>query len=246
MSAELPRGVRRRMLARSFLIQGSWNYHTLIGTGFAFTLLPALRHLFSGDKESVRAAAIRHGELFNSHPFLATVAVGAVARLEGEGQDAALIRRFKGALRGSLGSLGDQLFWLTWRPVCALAGIALLLAGAPWWSAVAVFLVSFNALHLWVRSWGMRVGFESGFDVGKRLKAGWIARWLSAGAAAGALLAGFCLVLLLVRTSSGSAWWLIAAAAVPAGLVAGRRFRRLAWTALALFWTAGVTAGLIS
>ena len=37
-----PLSVSSRVLLRSLLVQGSWNYETLIGTGFAFTIVPVL------------------------------------------------------------------------------------------------------------------------------------------------------------------------------------------------------------
>ena len=143
------------VLLRSFAVQGSWNYETLIGTGFAFSLLPVLRKLYAGDEEALRAAIARHNSLFNSHPYLATIAMGAVARLEADGADPKTIDRFKIAMRGSLGSMGDQLVWCAWRPASALLGVLLLLAGATWWVAIAAFLVVYNAMHLGLRAWGL-------------------------------------------------------------------------------------------
>jgi hypothetical protein len=40
-----PRARLASAFLRSFLIQGSWNYHTMIGCGFAFAMLPGLRAL---------------------------------------------------------------------------------------------------------------------------------------------------------------------------------------------------------
>lgn len=169
MTSMIPKSVRNRMLLRSFAIQGSWNYETLIGSGFAFTVLPALRCLY-GRGADADAALKRHLELFNSHPYIATVAVGAVTRIEEDKVDPATISRFKVALRGSLGSIGDRLVWSTWRPMSALLGLALLMAGAAWWVAVSLFLVVYNVMHLMVRAVGLKVGLESGLEVGKRLK----------------------------------------------------------------------------
>ncbi len=101
----LSRRTRLALFLRSFSVQGSWNYQTLIGTGFAFLLLPALRRVYRGEEEALREAVARHSELFNSHPYLVTVAAGAVARLEEERTPPEVIRRFKSALRGCLGSL---------------------------------------------------------------------------------------------------------------------------------------------
>src|SRR5690606_34203883 len=150
----LPKSVALRVLLRSLTVQGSWNYETLIGTGFAFTVLPVLRYLHPTDTEAFRSALVRHTEIFNSHPYLATVAVGAVSRLESEGTDPVIIQRFKSALRGSLGSLGDQLVWMAWKPATMMVGLALVLAGTTWWLALGIFLALYNALHLGLRVWG--------------------------------------------------------------------------------------------
>jgi mannose PTS system EIID component len=165
-----PARVRIRMLLRSFAIQGSWNYETLIGTGFAYTLLPALRFVYGEGNDRLEAAVARHIELFNSHPYLATVAVGAVSRLEAEGAEPIVIQRFKTALRGSLGSLGDRLVWTTWRPMAVLLGLVLLLAGAAWWVAVVMFLLVYNAMHIGVRTLGLKLGAAGGLEVGRSLR----------------------------------------------------------------------------
>ena len=127
---------RLAIFARSLVIQGSWNYRTLIGGGFAFALLPLLRAIHRAEPERLREAVERHAVLFNSHPYLASIALGAVAVLEESREDPRLIERFKAALRGSLGTLGDQLVWAGWRPVCVLLALALLMDGAAWWVGV--------------------------------------------------------------------------------------------------------------
>ena len=37
------------MLLRSLVIQGVWNYRTMLGTGFAFALLPTLKRVYGDD-----------------------------------------------------------------------------------------------------------------------------------------------------------------------------------------------------
>jgi PTS system mannose-specific IID component len=88
------RRVRLRVLLRSFAIQGSWNYRTLLGTGFGFALLPALRAIYAGRPDALQEAVRRHTTLFNCHPYLAGVALGAVARLEDEGTPPETVERF--------------------------------------------------------------------------------------------------------------------------------------------------------
>jgi mannose/fructose/N-acetylgalactosamine-specific phosphotransferase system component IID len=237
--SELPPSVRRALLLRSFAVQGSWNYRTLIGTGFAFVLLPALRAVSGGDDARLRAALARHAELFNSHPYLVTVAAGAVARLEAEGAPSELVGRFKSALRGSLGSLGDRLVWLVWRPACSLLAVCLLLAGAAWWVAAAVFLVVYNALHLWLRSWALTLGLRDGLHVSRALRESPLQRIGDRAADAGALLGGLGAVLAFGGTGARGAEYLIGLAAVVAGILLGFRTRRVAAAVLAAALAAG-------
>lgn len=242
MSTPLPRSVRRAMLLRSFAVQGSWNYQTLIGTGLAYVLVPALRHVYGADPERLRRALARHTELFNAHPYLATVAAGAVARLEADGAPPETVARFKAAVRGSLGSIGDRLVWLMWRPACALLMVALLLAGAGWWVAVIAFLLAYNALHLWMRVWGLHAGLRDGVGVARALREAPFERLGERAADAGAVLAGFSAVLALgwggVRV--GWVYALVGAAALAAGIALGPRVRWVAALGLTALLVAGV------
>lgn len=240
----------RRAALRLLTLQASFNYETLHGTGFAYTLLPLLRRVHA-EPEALERAVARHAEVFNAHPYLASLAVGAVARLEAEGTDPTLIRRFKSALRSSLGALGDQLVWATWRPACGFAAVALLLLGVPWWVAVATFLVAYNGLHVRLRRWGLGEGLRLGLEVARALRSPAWDRWRQQAAHVGAGLAGFCLV---AAMSWRPSWWgapppaamplFVAAAAV--GTLWAERARRLAlglWLALAVtgFLWASVT-----
>jgi mannose/fructose/N-acetylgalactosamine-specific phosphotransferase system component IID len=56
----IPRSVIRRMFLRSFTIQGSWNYRTLQGSGFAFALMPVLRWVHGENTAALQAAVQRH------------------------------------------------------------------------------------------------------------------------------------------------------------------------------------------
>jgi PTS system mannose-specific IID component len=222
-------------------VQGSWNYQTLIGTGFAYMLLPALRHQLGDDPAALRSALARHAELFNSHPYLATLAAGAVARLEADHAGPELIKRFKDALRAPLGSIGDRLFWLAWRPTCALGAITLLLLGLPWWVAAAGFVAAYNAVHLYVRHWGLDAGLATGLQVGAALRDASLERWGNRAGSAGALLAGFATVLASARVERASFDLGVVIVAVGVGLLLRGWTRRLVWSVLAAGWFAGVT-----
>lgn len=159
---------------RSFAVQGSWNYRTMIGGGMAFTMLPLLRRIHAGDPVRLSESVARHQSAFNSHPYLAGLAAGALARAELDGESSASIERFRTALRGPLGTVGDRLIWAAWRPVCLLSAIAAFGLGVdPLWS-VALFLLTFNAGHIAIRVWGFRSGWREGLGVGKALHESWL------------------------------------------------------------------------
>ena len=230
MSGAVPARERLALFLRSFAVQGSWNYRTLIGAGLAFALLPTLRRLHEGDPERLRQAVARHSGLFNSHPYFASVAIGAVAALESQGEEPTVVERFKQALRGSLGTVGDRLFWAGWRPVVVLLALALLLTGAPGWAAVGGFLLVYNSVHLTTRIWGFRVGFAEGKRVGERLRRSSLEQADRSLEWAGPFLAGLLLPLVaaggLVGVALPSSWTVAAALGGLAGSLSGERLRK--------------------
>lgn len=151
---------------RLFAVQGSWNYETLLGNGIAFCMEPLLRSL---PPERYRAALARQSRYFNAHPYLASVAVGSLARAELNGDDPRRIERFRTALCGPLGSVGDQLVWAGWLPLCSLLGIAAFALGAGALTTVCIFLGVYNVGHVALRAWGLRVGLQRGMRVAPAL-----------------------------------------------------------------------------
>ena len=117
---------RIAIFVRLLAIQGAWNYESLLGNGIGFCVEPALRLLPGGvHSPAFKAALARESHYFNAHPYLASVAVGALARAELDGEPPERIERFRTALCGPLGSVGDRLVWAGWLPFCSLASLAI-------------------------------------------------------------------------------------------------------------------------
>jgi mannose/fructose/N-acetylgalactosamine-specific phosphotransferase system component IID len=156
-----------RVLMRSFYIQSTWNSERLLGLGFCFCLIPVARRLFN-NKEELIDFLQRHLDFFNSHPYMATFAMGAVANIEEQAhikkwEDKRPITIFKSRVIGPLGALGDTLFWQLVRPILGIVGIVLLsLIGA--WGSI-VYLVAYNFFHLIIRIKGLLDGYVKGFDI---------------------------------------------------------------------------------
>jgi PTS system mannose-specific IID component len=237
------------VMIRALAVQGSWNYETLTGTGFGFAILPALRAIFQ-DPEELEQAILRHEGPFNSHPYLAPLALGAVIRMEIDGEDPVVIDRFKSALRGPLGTLGDQLVWTGVRPVFLLFALALVLAGVVWWVAIAAFLLLYNAVHLGLMAWGFRVGLDEGRQVAERLRHTVISRVHPKLMAAGAFMAGIVIALVVTRGVAamgepGLHWTTLAMVAVAVGAAGGRKARRAGVAGAVTLAVFGLLAGVL-
>ena len=167
---DLPLRVKVAMYFRLLALQGSWNYETLNGTGVGFAMEPALRLLPEGvNGRAYREAPARESRYFNAHPYLAGVAVGALARAELDGVDPVRIERFRTALAGPLGSVGDRLVWASWLPFCSLVAIGIYGAGGSALGVVGTFLLLYNAGHFLLRAWGLRIGLSRGLNVATAL-----------------------------------------------------------------------------
>ncbi len=201
---QLPALARVAMLIRLFAVQASWNYEILIGNGIGFCVEPALRHLPGGvGGERYRDALARQSQYFNAHPYLASFAVGALARAELEGQPPQRIERFRTALCGPLGSVGDRLVWVGLLPTCSFAALLLFGLGASPLVCVGAFLLMYNAGHVALRMWGLQMGWQKGLAVAAALghpilRAGpdWLAR-------AGTFFAGAAIPLTVMRLVDG-------------------------------------------
>lgn len=237
----LPVRTRVAMFFRMLAIQGAWNYETLVGNGIGFCMEPALRQLPGGrEGEAYRAALARQAQYFNAHPYMAAVAVGALARAELEGVEPARIERFRTAMCGPLGSVGDRLVWASWLPLCALVALLAFALGAGAAASVLTFLIAYNAGHVALRIWGMNVGWREGLRVASALANPVLRHGPVHIARAGALVAGVTLPLLVERLVGGgrAAQGEVLAAVLVGGFLVTRRQGRVeAWK-----WSLGVLA----
>ena len=200
----LPAGTWLRMYLRLFAVQGAWNYETMLGNGIAFCTEPALRQLPGGVNGERYAQALgRHARYFNAHPYLAGIAVGALTRAELDDVPSTLIERFRTALGGPLGSVGDRLVWASWLPFCSLLALLAFGLGARPLTVVAIFLVIYNIGHLTLRAWGLRVGFQRGLRVADALAHPVLRRGPQVIGMAAALLAGVAIPLATTEVVGG-------------------------------------------
>ncbi len=195
---------RRAALWRLLAVQAAWTYERMAGIGVGHAAAPLLRQLYQDRSADERRAAVaRSAEYFNSHPYLAGVAVGAVVQAETEGVPGPAIVRLRVALSGPLGSLGDQLVWAGLVPL--LVGGTL--AALPWvgWPAILVAVLVYNLLRWRLTVWGLDLGLTHGTAVGAALRNSAVPRLAAGAQRAAAFAVGLALPI--------AAWWTVGASA---------------------------------
>lgn len=179
MTTELKKvtqGDLNKVVLRSNLFQGSWNFERMQALGWMFSISPVIKRLYPDPNSPERKDAIkRHLEFFNTQPFMAAPVLGVTVAMEeeranGKDIDDAAINGIKVGLMGPLAGVGDPIFWGTARPVFAALGAGLAITGSI--LGPLLFFVLFNALRLAVRYYGVVYGYRKGLDVVQDMSGG--------------------------------------------------------------------------
>jgi len=152
---------------RSFFIQAAWNYERMLSLGFCYCLIPIAKRLFDNE-DKVSEFLKRHLDFFNSHPYMANYALGAVANIEQQAiiknwDDSKPVEVFKKRVIGPLGAIGDTLFWQLLLPFLGVVGVVSLIFFKIW--GALVFLLIYNFFHISARIRGLTKSYQKGFDI---------------------------------------------------------------------------------
>ena len=147
---------------RSFFLQGSFSAKYRQNLGFAFCMEPVGRELWT-DIEDHKKFLKRHTEYFNGNPFMITLVLGAVAKMEErlcyqDGITEDDIQRFKRVAGQATGSAGDRLFWSNLRPFGIVLGLLLAVFYGLW--GVFIFLAVFNIPTLILKWHWLNAGYK--------------------------------------------------------------------------------------
>lgn len=165
---------RIRVMLRSQLLQGSWNYERMQNGGWAYSLIPAIKKLYP-NKDDRSAALKRHLEFFNTHPYIAAPILGVTLALEEERAngveiDDSAIQGVKVGMMGPLAGIGDPVFWFTVRPI--LGAIAASLATGGSIIAPLFFFVVWNIIRVAFLWYTQEFGYKQGSEITKDLSGG--------------------------------------------------------------------------
>ena len=194
---QLSKSDRKKVWWRSQFLQGSWNYERMQNLGWAYSLIPAIKKLYT-TKEDQAAALERHLEFFNTHPYVAAPIMGVTLALEEERAngveiDDAAIQGVKIGMMGPLAGIGDPVFWFTVRPILGALGASLAASGNI--VGPLLFFFGWNAIRMAFLWYTQELGYKSGKEITKDMSGG-ILKDITKGAS---ILGMFILAVLVQR-----------------------------------------------
>lgn len=165
---------RKKVWWRSQFLQASWNYERMQNLGWAYSLVPALKKLYT-KKEDQAAALKRHMEFFNTHPYVAAPILGVTLALEEERAngaeiDDAAIQGVKIGMMGPLAGIGDPVFWFTVRPILGSLGASLALSGNI--LGPIIFFLAWNLIRMAFLWYTQEIGYKAGSEITKDMSGG--------------------------------------------------------------------------
>ena len=171
---QLTKSDRQKVWWRSTFLQGSWNYERMQNLGWAYSLIPAIKRLYT-KKEDQAAALERHLEFFNTHPYVAAPILGVTLALEeekanGASIDDAAIQGVKIGMLGPLAGIGDPVFWFTVRPILGALGASLAASGNI--IGPLLFFVLWNAIRMAFLWYTQELGYKAGSEITKDMSGG--------------------------------------------------------------------------
>ena len=194
---QLSKSDRKKVWWRSQFLQGSWNYERMQNLGWAYSLIPAIKKLYT-TKEDQAAALERHLEFFNTHPYVAAPIMGVTLALEEERAngveiDDAAIQGVKIGMMGPLAGIGDPVFWFTVRPILGALGASLAASGNI--VGPLLFFFGWNAIRMAFLWYTQEFGYKAGSEITKDMSGG-ILKDITKGAS---ILGMFILAVLVQR-----------------------------------------------
>ena len=194
---QLSKSDRKKVWWRSQFLQGSWNYERMQNLGWAYSLITAIKKLYT-TKEDQAAALERNLEFFNTHPYVAAPIMGVTLALEEERAngveiDDAAIQGVKIGMMGPLAGIGDPVFWFTVRPILGALGASLAASGNL--VGPLLFFFGWNAIRMAFLWYTQEFGYKAGSEITKDMS-GCILKDITKGAS---ILGMFILAVLVQR-----------------------------------------------
>ncbi len=161
MSKKISKKTMNRVFKRwLFGVHTCWNYETMQGLGYGYSILPALEEIYDDDKEGLQDAVENNVQFFNTNATTGSLIVGASLALEEQGRTATeAVTAIKTGLMGPLAGVGDTLFVVLPNTVIGSIAAYMALEGNP----IGIFLwIAFNFLRLFCMKKFIDIGYTQG------------------------------------------------------------------------------------
>ena len=159
---------------RHQFLQGSWNYERMQNGGWCYSIIPAIKKLYSNKDDQI-AALKRHMEFYNTHPYVSAPVMGVTLALEEERANGAkindqAIQGVKVGMMGPLAGVGDPVFWFTLRPILGALGASLALSGNI--IGPLLFFFAWNIIRMAFIWYTQEFGYKVGTSIAQDLSGG--------------------------------------------------------------------------
>ena len=174
----LSKEARKKVWWRHQFLQGSWNYERMQNGGWAYSIIPAIKELYTEKEDQVEALK-RHLEFYNTHPYVSSPVMGVTLAMEEERAagthiDDAAIQGVKVGMMGPLAGVGDPVFWFTLRPILGALGASFALSGSI--VGPLLFFVLWNVIRMVFEWKTQEMGYKAGNEITKDLSGGLLGR----------------------------------------------------------------------
>ena len=171
---QLSKADRIKVWWRHQFLQGSWNYERMQNGGWCYSMIPAIKKLYTTNEEQ-SAALKRHLEFYNTHPYVSAPVIGVTLALEeeranGAQVDDAAIQGVKVGMMGPLAGVGDPVFWYTVRPILGALGASLAMGGSI--LGPLLFFFAWNIIRMAFLWYTQEFGYKVGSAIAKDLSGG--------------------------------------------------------------------------
>lgn len=165
---------RKKVWWRHQFLQGSWNYERMQNGGWCYSMIPAIKKLYTNKEDQV-AALKRHMEFYNTHPYVSAPVIGVTLALEEERANGAevndqAIQGVKVGMMGPLAGVGDPVFWFTLRPILGALGASLALGGNI--VGPLIFFFAWNIIRMAFLWYTQEFGYKVGNSIAQDLSGG--------------------------------------------------------------------------
>lgn len=162
--------IRNKVFLRWFLNgESGWNYEKMQGSGYCYSIMPALKEIYKDDPEGMKKAVKSHLQFFNTTPHTANIILGVNMAVEQEVKQsgAEAISSIKTGLMGPLAGVGDSLFGVIVDTIFGSIAAYMALEGNPMGCIIWILVCAIGITA--VRYFMLEMGYKQGTDVVKNI-----------------------------------------------------------------------------